>query len=136
MLQRNFLLRFSGALFVLCASALSLSAQVRSRIAGPVDNSSTVRLARTTHPLATALNQTGRAGADLPMARMLLHLTGSADQEAAIETLLAGQHDPASPSYHQWLTPDQFGQQFGVAQADLDAITGWFKSQGFTVNSI
>jgi len=130
------LLRFSGALLFLCASALSLSAQVRSRIAGPVDNSSTVRLARTTHPLATAANEIGRADASLPMERMLLHLTSGAGQEAAIETLLAGQHDPASPSYHQWLTPDQFGQQFGVAQADLDAITGWLKSQGFTVNSI
>jgi pseudomonalisin len=130
------LLRLSGALLFLCASALSLSAQVRSRVVGPVDNSSTVRLARTTHPMATAANEIGRADASLPMERMLLHLTSSAGQEAAIETLLASQHDPASSSYHQWLAPDQFGQQFGVAQADLDAITGWLKSQGFTVNSI
>src|SRR6202451_376262 len=137
MLPRSMsLLRFSGALLFLGASALSLSAQVRSRITGPADGSSMVRLAHTTHPLATAANEIGRADASLPMARMLLHLTSSADQEAAIETLLSGQHDPASPSYHQWLTPDQFGQQFGIAQADLDVVTGWLKSQGFTVNSV
>jgi pseudomonalisin len=137
MLPRSIsLLRFSGALLFLCASAPSLSAQVRSRITGPVDNSSTVRLAGTTHPLATAANEIGRADAGLPMARMLLHLTSSASQEAAIETLLAGQQDPASPSFRQWLTPDQFGQQFGVTQADLDVITGWLRSQGFTVNGV
>ena len=129
-------LRFSGALLFFCVSALSLSAQVRSRITGPVDNSSTVRLARSTHPLAVPANEIGRADPTLPMARMLLHLTSSASQEAAIETLLAGQHDPTSPLYHRWLTPDQFGQQFGVARADLDAITGWLQSQGFTVDGI
>jgi subtilase family serine protease len=70
------------------------------------------------------------------MERMLLHLTSGADQEAAIEQLLAAQSDPTSPSYHQWVTPAQFGQQFGVSQADQDAIAGWLESQGFTVNSV
>jgi hypothetical protein len=127
--------RFSSVL-VLSASFLTLSAQVRTRINGTVDNSSTVHLPRTTHPLANAANDIGRVDASLPMARMTLHLTSSAEQESAIESLLAAQHDPASPSYRQWLTPAQFGQQFGVAQADLDAVTGWLQSQGFTVNAV
>jgi subtilase family serine protease len=62
------------------------------------------------------------------MSRTLLHLTSSAEQEASIESLLAAQHDPASANYHQWLTPAQLGQQFGVAQADLDTVTGWLQS--------
>ena len=33
-------------------------------------------------------------------------------------------------------SPEQFGQSFGVAQQDLDAITQWLQSHGFTVNSI
>ncbi len=128
--------RLAGVLLFCCASALSLSAQVRSRITEAANNSSTVRLPRTTHPLATAANDIGRADASLPMERMLLHLTSSAGQETAIESLLAAQHDPTSPSYHQWLTPAQFGQQFGVAQADLNTVTGWLESQGFTVNAV
>jgi subtilase family serine protease len=128
--------RFSGVVILLSASILNLSAQVRTRITATVDNSSTVRLPRTTHPLATAASDLGRADASLPMARMMLHLTSSAGQEAAIESLLTAQQDPASPSYRQWLTPAQFGQQFGVAQADLDTVTGWLQSQGFTVNAV
>ena len=33
---------------------------------------------------------------------------------AQLETLLAALHDPASPRYHQWLTPDEFNRQFGA----------------------
>ncbi len=127
---------FSGALLLFCASALTISAQVRSRITEPVNDSLRIPIARTTHPLATPANEIGRANAALPMERMLLHLTGGADREAAIEQLLLAQHDPASPSYRQWLTPEQFGRQFGVSQADLEAVSGWLQSQGFTVNSV
>src|SRR5580658_6022181 len=128
--------RFCGVVLLLSASLLTLTAQVRTRITGTVDNSSTIRLPRATHPLASAANDIGRADTTLPMARMMLHLTSSAGQEAAIESLLAAQHDPTSSNYQQWLTPTQFGQQFGVAQADLDAVTGWLRSQGFTVNAV
>jgi subtilase family serine protease len=70
------------------------------------------------------------------MERMLLHLTSSAEQTAAIEQLLADQQDPASPRYHAWLTPEQFGEQFGAAQEDIDAITGWLESRGFQVTEV
>jgi pseudomonalisin len=137
MLSRGSLTRdFCGAVILLTASILSLSAQVRTRITQTVDGSSTIRLPRTTHPLATAANDLGRADAGLPMQRMLLHLTSGPEQEAALEALAVAQYDPASPSYHQWVTPVQFGQQFGVSQADLDTITGWLQSQGFTVSAV
>src|SRR6185312_230115 len=125
-----------GIWILLCATTLNVSAQVRPRISGPVNNSSVVRLARTTHPRATPFNDIGRADAALPMEHMLLHLSSSPAQEAAIEALLAAQHDPSSASFHQWLTPEQFGERFGAAQADLDAVAGWLKAEGFTVNSI
>ena len=46
------------------------------------------------------------------------------------------QQDASSPNYHAWLTPQQFGQQFGPADADIQTITLWLESHGFTVNRV
>ena len=113
-----------------------LDAQVRPRITRRVDTSAVVRIPGTTHPAVAAATLVGRAPAALPMERMLLHLSSSPEQQAALEQLLADQQDPASPRYQQWLTPEQFGEQFGPAQQDIDAITGWLQSQGFQVTEI
>ena len=53
---------------------------------------------------------------------MLLVLKSSAEQETALEQFLAEQQDPSSPHYHEWLTPQQFGERFGASQEDLDVI--------------
>jgi subtilase family serine protease len=65
------------------------------------------------------------------MNRMLLVLKRSDEQEAELQQLLQDQQDKSSPRYHQWLTPEQFGQQFGPADEDMEAITQWLESQGF-----
>jgi subtilase family serine protease len=36
-----------------------------------------------------------------------------------------------SPNFHKWLTPEQFGKQFGPADADIQAVTDWLTRQGF-----
>jgi trimeric autotransporter adhesin len=66
---------------------------------------------------------------------MLLVLKRSAEQQAALRKLLDDQQDKASPSYHKWLTPEQFGQQFGPAEADMQTITSWLQSHGFQLGS-
>lgn len=58
--------------------------------------------------------------------------SSSAAQEAQLRQLLDEQQDKSSPNYHKWLTPDDFGRQFGVSDADLQAVTDWLSSQGFT----
>jgi hypothetical protein len=65
-----------------------------------------------------------------------LILKRTPDQEAALTKLLHDLQDPASPSYHQWLTPQSFGDRFGLAQVDLDVLTKWLQSQGFVVTEI
>ncbi len=70
------------------------------------------------------------------MDRMLLVLKRSADQEASLKTLMEGQQSKSSPNFHQWLTPDQFGQQFGVSDSDIQSVTAWLQTHGFTVNRV
>jgi subtilase family serine protease len=71
-----------------------------------------------------------------PMERMILALKLAPESKARLETLLAEQQDPKSPNYHRWLTPRQFGDQFGPALADIKAVTNWLGSQGFRVEEI
>jgi hypothetical protein len=65
------------------------------------------------------------------MVRMLLVLKRSEAQESALQKLLDDQQDQNSPSYHQWLTPDQFGQQFGPSDQDIQTVATWLQSHGF-----
>jgi len=56
--------------------------------------------------------------------------------QAAFEKLLADQQTPASPLFHQWLTPQQIGDLFGPTPSDVAAVTGWLASQGLSVESV
>jgi hypothetical protein len=89
-----------------------------------------------THPLARPEFDQGLAPGDLPVERILLLLKRSPEQDIALQELLDAQQDPGSPSFHQWLTPEQFGEYFGPAPEDVDVITGWLQAQGFTVTGV
>src|SRR3981081_4452994 len=84
-----------------------------------------------THPLARREFDLGTAPATLPMQRMLMVLKRSPQQKSTLKKLLDDQQDKASPSYHKWLTPEQFGQKFGPSDADIQTISGWLQSHGF-----
>lgn len=107
----------------------------RRLITQPVDESQLTVLQGNTHPLARPQFDLGGAPANLPMRRMLLVLKRAPEQEFALRKLLDDQQDNTSPSYHKWLTPEQFGQQFGPADSDLMMVTGWLRSQGFQVEN-
>lgn len=105
----------------------------RPQITQPLDESQQIILKGNTHPLATAQYDRGAAPANLPMDRMLLVLKRSTEQETALRQLLDAQQDKSSPNYHKWLTPDEFGKQFGVADSDLQVVIGWLQTHGFNV---
>ncbi|HEY6765957.1 MAG TPA: protease pro-enzyme activation domain-containing protein [Candidatus Sulfotelmatobacter sp.] len=86
------------------------------------------------HPLARPQFDLGTAPATLPMQRMLLVLKRSSEQESALRKFLDDQQDKHSPTYHKWLTPEQFGKQFGPAESDIQTITAWLQSHGFQVS--
>ncbi len=52
-----------------------------------------------------------------------------------LTTLLGQIYDPASPLYHQYLTPQQFTEQFGPSEQDYQALISWAKSNGLTVTA-
>ena len=52
---------------------------------------------------------------------------------AGVEELLTQLHDPASASYHQWLTTAQFNERFGPKASVLNAISRELKARGLEV---
>ena len=125
------------ALFLLAPVLTSAqTAGVQPRITAAVDETKLVALRGNTHPLARPEFDRGTAPSSLPMQRMLLVLKRSPEQETALDALLDQQLDTSSPSYHQWLTPQQFGQQFGPADQDIQTVTSWLQSHGFAVNRV
>lgn len=112
------------------------ASQTRRLITQPIDEGSLVTLPGNTRPEANATNDRGPVSDDFPMEHMQIQLQLPAEKEQALEQLNRDLVDPASPNFHKWLTPDQFRQQFSLAPEDIDAITSWLVSQGFTVNVV
>ncbi len=73
---------------------------------------------------------------DAQNVQLTFSLSRSPQVQAAFDQFLADQQDPSSPRFHQWLTPQQAGAQFGPTQHDLDALTTWLTGQGFTVDAV
>ena len=132
-----FLRRALGAasLFLVCSLPQILSAQSpavpQARVQKSVRNDQLVTLHGSLHPAARAANDRGVLPATQPITRMHLLLQRSAAQETALQQLMAEQLDPKSPQYHTWLTPQQFGEQFGPSDSDIQAVKDWLTSQGF-----
>ena len=118
------------------ACGQTVAPSTRALITGSVDEARLVPLPGNTRPEATTENDRGAVADGFPLAHLLLQLRRPPEQESTLEQLLDDLQDPKSPNFHKWLKPQQFGQSFGVAQQDLDAITQWLQSHGFTVNSI
>ncbi len=126
---------------LLLASGFALSAAAenaapQARILGPINDASRVTLQGNTRPEAIAANDLGQVEDSLPMEHMQLLLSRAPAQQAALDAYTASLSDKNSSSYHQWLTAQQIGDKFGVAQADIDLITGWLTLHGFTVNTV
>src|SRR5882724_6390123 len=83
-----------------------LSARPRDRITQFVDDEQRVALRGNRHPLARREYESGVVAPGYRMKRMVLVLSADAEQQKELDQFVAAQHDPKSPSYQQWLTPE------------------------------
>jgi subtilase family serine protease len=122
-----------AALFAPVGSAMAQ--QPEARIAA-IDISSRATLVGSRPTAAKSATDTGRMSPAAKLEGVTVVFGRSQAQEAALQALLMAQQTPGSPQYHQWLTPDQFGAQFGVADADMAKVESWLQQQGFTVTGV
>ncbi len=128
------------ATFCLSTEAFAQTAQAiarpQARILKAIDNTDRVTLRGNVHPFAAIATASQAVEDSTPMERMVLMLKGDTTQEAALEQLIAAQNDPKSSLYHHYLAPNEFGAQFGVADADITKVTDWLESHGFKVDEL
>lgn len=75
----------------------------------------------------------GEVASDRTLSAVSLHFNLTDAEQADLTQLLQDQQNPASPLYHQWLTPQQFGSRFGLSAADLQKVQTWLTSQGLKI---
>jgi subtilase family serine protease len=126
-----------GWLAMLALVATTVGAQTPApRIQAEVSTSEMSVLKGSLNPLAQPQFDAGRVPANTQLTGITIVFMRSEAQQADLESLLAAQQNPTSPLFHQWLTPDQFGARFGMAQSDLATVQTWLEQQGFAVDSI
>jgi hypothetical protein len=122
-------------------SSPATASEAAPRVQGSVDDAARAVLHGNMHPLIHAA--AGQARVDLgavedslPAGRMLLLLQRSPEQESALADFIQAAHTPGSPSFHQWLKPEEFGRLYGLADSDVAAVTAWLESHGLTINQV
>jgi hypothetical protein len=128
---------FASFLLLATLPALSQTAiKLQPRITAPIENGSRVTLQGSHPPKADPGSDIGAVSPSLKLQGMSLVFSMTLAQQQAIAALIAGQQNPASPLYRQWLTPETYAAQFGVADADIATAEGWLQSQGFSVDGV
>jgi len=122
--------------FLIPSQSQARQAASQTRIASPIDESRLVTLKGAVHPLANARNDRGAAPDGMQLNRLQLVLKRSPSQESALHQLIGQMHTPGQPNYHKWLTPDQFGAQFGPSDQDIATVSDWLAGHGFTVTKV
>jgi subtilase family serine protease len=140
-LKRGAALHWSEAAVILFALLLApqLPAEPISRaprIQQEINSSETALLRGSVHPLVARSRDLGRIEAGFKFEGMVMHFAPSASEQKEIDALLVALQDPKSPHYHQWLTQEQYGALFGLTESDLQRITAWLESRGFTVKAV
>jgi len=107
----------------------------KNRIAQAIDDSQRTVVQGNLHPMARPEFDQGRADGSMPINHASIVFKPSPGQQRTLDALLAAQQDPSSPNYHQWLTPEQYADRFGMTPSDIAKVVSWLQSKGLTVQS-
>ncbi len=121
-----------AALLAVLGMASLCAAQ--DRIVRSLEAGEKVALRGNISPRAQAQFDQGEEPSSTMLYRMKLSFRPTAAQQADLDALLAAQQDPLSPYYHQWLTPEQYADRFGLSADDTAKVIAWLQARGFTID--
>jgi len=101
----------------------------RDRITQPIDRLRTAPLQGHLHPSARPEFDDGALPADTPLDRVTIFFKPA----PGIESFLSELQLPGTPNYHRFLTPEQFGDRFGLSDRDLTQIRAWLQASGLQI---
>ena len=141
-IKPRFACAFAVILALACTSQVAHTESTQSGrrarvlITQNIDEAKLVMLRGNVRPEASAVNDRGAVPENFAMEHLLLQLQRPPELEKELQQFIDDLHDPQSPNFHKWLTAQQFGEKFGVAQQDVDNVTRWLESFGFKVNFV
>jgi hypothetical protein len=117
-------------------AAVNTTAHPVVRVTKKVDNSKRTTLyGHTPRILQSAIN-IGRVDPTTLAEHLILVLKPSPEQEREARLVIDEQQDKRTLNFHQWMTPDEFGDHFGVHDSDIEKVKAWLSSQGLTVENV
>ena len=111
-------------------------AQPKDLVHSFVDDDERVVLRGNLHPLARPEFDRGAVSSSYRMDQMILTLNLDPERQQILDELVREQHDPGSPHYHQWLTPEEYGEHFGISENDLEQVLNWLQIHGMAVEEV
>jgi trimeric autotransporter adhesin len=117
-------------------AAVHTNAQPVQRVTGRVDNSQRTVIHGHVPRIIQRSSDLGRLPGNTPMKHMMLVLKPSFEQENELQKLIDQQHDKRTLNHHQWITPEEFGEKFGVHDSDIAQVKNWLGQQGFSVEMV
>lgn len=115
-----------------CAQALPAQS-VQNIDSLNIDPEDRISLAGEVHPALRGRLPLGPADPSLRLERVLLAFRMRPEARERLEALLQAQQDPASPLYHAWIGPEEFGRRFGPSKEEIAAAAAWLEGQGLEV---
>jgi subtilase family serine protease len=120
------------AVLVISVPGRALSA-AEDRIKGALDESRAVVLRQSVPKLGV---DRGALDPGTEITGVKLLLAPSETQRGELALLVEEQRNPASADYRKWLTPEQYGEQFGLSEGDLGRMASWLQSRGFVIEQV
>ncbi len=124
------------AISLFTSTAFSANSGPRVLISQQIDETHMVTLAGNTRFEATSRNDRGRVAPDFALEHMLLQLKRAPELEQQFAQHIESLTDKNSPNYRHWMSAAEQGRRYGLAQQDVDAVSGWLKSKGLAVNYV
>jgi hypothetical protein len=124
------------AMFALLLASLSqvmfakvtTSAHPEVRVTKKVDNSKRTTLYGHVSAATRIATDLGRQEPQTPSPGMIMVLKSDENQKHEIRKVIDEQQDKRTANYHQWVTPEEFGEHFGVDDGDIAQIKAWLTS--------
>jgi len=126
--------RLTAILIVLHFAGTGFAAE--DRIRTPVEAAFSVTLHGNISPEIKTGADRGAVDPAVRIDGIRLVLAPTREQRADLERFLEEQRNPSVVDYRNWLTPEQYGERFGLSENDLALISSWLQSGGFAVERV
>jgi subtilase family serine protease len=105
-----------------------------TRASGPAGRSQLEKTRLRLGQVSALAKESTYLGSMSPDESLYMTMSFQVQDNAGLLDTISNLYNPASPSFHQWLTPQEFGQRFGRSAAEIEQAAGWISAQGFEIN--